>query len=164
MNTPTQMNTIVGFPDRDDAVGDTVGDGLGDAVLGRAEHLHGLGRVLDRHFVEQDGRRLDEEVRRHDREQGGEAVLVVGERIGERRFGGAAARSDEQVDVSDFVAVTDERFADAGACLSWPCLKIPIVGFRPEALLPIWRSSRVRHMPDDLSLLSTPTRSGPVAG
>jgi len=34
-------------------------------------------------------------------------------RVGKRRFGRAAARSHDEVDVSDFVAVTDERFADA---------------------------------------------------
>ena len=41
-----------------------------------------------------------------------EAVLVVGKRVDERGLGGAAARSDHEIDVCHFVAVADERLAD----------------------------------------------------
>ena len=90
---------IVGFAHRNHARRDTVGDSLGDAMLSRAEHLHGLGRILDRHLVEQDGCGLDEQIWRHHREQCGETILVIGQRIRKRRFRRAAARSDDEVDV-----------------------------------------------------------------
>ena len=38
--------------------------------------------------------------------------LLFASALTECRLGGAAARSDDEVDVSDFVAVTDERLAD----------------------------------------------------
>ena len=56
---------------------------------------------------------LHEQIWSDHREQCGETILVVGKRIGKRRFGRAAARSHDEVDVSDFVTVTDEQFADA---------------------------------------------------
>ena len=77
---------IVSFAYRDNARRDTVGDSLGDAMLGRSEHLHGLGRILDRHFVEQNGRGLDEQVRRHNREQRGEPILIVGQGMSQTPF------------------------------------------------------------------------------
>src|SRR6476646_4776735 len=40
----------------------------------------------------------------------GEAVLVIGQSIAKSGLHGAAARTDEQVDMSNFIAVTDERF------------------------------------------------------
>ena len=103
---------VFGLLDRDDAFRDAVGDGLGDAILRRAEHLHGLLGVLDRHLVEQDRVGLDEQVRRDDGEQSGEAVLIVDERIGESGLGRAAARTHQQVDMRDLIALADERFAD----------------------------------------------------
>ena len=90
-------------------------------VLRRAEHLHRLLGALDRHLVEHDGRGLDSEVRRDDREQRREAVLVVDERVGERGLGGAAARPDDEVDVRDFVALADQRFADQQLGDQKPC-------------------------------------------
>jgi hypothetical protein len=65
-----------------------------------------------RHFVVEDRRRLAQKVRRDHREQGGETVFVVGQSIAERLLHGAAARTNQQVDVSDLVAVANERFAD----------------------------------------------------
>ena len=106
---------VVRFVGGDRAVFDTICHGHGDATLGRAEHLHGLLGALDRDLVEHHGRRLGGEVGRHHREQRGETVLVVGQRVGERRFGGGAAGADEQVDVGNFVAVTDQRFTDKHA-------------------------------------------------
>jgi len=113
MDEHTDANEqIVGFANRDHASRDTIGDSFRDAVLGRPEHLHGLGRILDRHLVEQNGRGLDEQVGSHHREQRGETILIVGKGSRERRFGRAAARSNDEIDMSNFVAVPDERFAD----------------------------------------------------
>ncbi len=39
--------------------------------------------------------------------------LLLHQRIGERGLGGAAARPDEQIDMGDFVAFADQRFANA---------------------------------------------------
>jgi len=99
-------------------------------VLGRPEHLHGLGRILDRHLVEQNGRGLDEQVGSHHREQRGETILIVGKGSRERRFGRAAARSNDEIDMSNFVAVPDERFADT-ELVYLAMLKIPIANFLP---------------------------------
>ena len=68
--------------------------------------------VLDRDLVEQDCVRLGQKVRGDDGEKRREAVLVVDQRIGESQFGGAAARSDQQIDMSDFITFADERLAD----------------------------------------------------
>ena len=38
------------------------------------------------------------------------AVLVVGDAIAECNLDGTAARSHDQIDVGDFVTVTDQRF------------------------------------------------------
>lgn len=104
---------IIGFFDRDDAFGDAVGNRLGDRMLRRAEHLDRLLGALDRDLVEQDRVGLGEQVRRDDREKRGEAVLIVDERIRESAFRGAAARTHDQIDMRNFIAVADERFADA---------------------------------------------------
>src|SRR5258708_36517382 len=40
------------------AGGDAIGHGLGNGGLGGAEHLHGLGRPLDRNLGNEDRRRL----------------------------------------------------------------------------------------------------------
>src|ERR1019366_3870663 len=103
---------IVGFGERNNALGDAVGDGLGDAGLGRAKHLNGLLGVLDRDLVEQDCVRLGQKVRGDNSEKRREAVLVVDQRIGESQFGGASARSNQQIDMSDFITFADERLAD----------------------------------------------------
>jgi len=83
---------IVGFAHGDNACRDTVGDSLADSMLSRAEHLHGLCRILDRHFVIEDGRGLAHQVWGYESEQSGETLLVVGKCTGKRRFGRAAAR------------------------------------------------------------------------
>ena len=103
---------VVGLLDRDRAVGDAVGDGLGDRMLRRAEHLHGLLGALDGDLVEHHGRGFGHEVRRDHREERGKAVFVVGQSRGEGRFRGAAARPDDEVDVGDLIAVADQRLAD----------------------------------------------------
>src|SRR4029453_9772774 len=56
------------------------------------------------------------QVRRNDCEQRREAVLVVRERVAERGAGGTRLRPDDQVDVRDFVAIADERFAEKEIC------------------------------------------------
>ena len=86
---------------------------LATRVLRGAEHLHRLLGALDRHLVEHDSGGLDHEIGRDDREQGGEAVLVVAQSVRERSLHGAAAGADEKVDMGDLVAFADKRLADA---------------------------------------------------
>src|SRR5262249_41382009 len=100
------------FSGRDNTLSDGVLNGLGDAVLGRSEHLNGLTGVLDGDLVVKDRVRLAGEVRRDDREKRGEAVLVVRQSVAESRFGSRAARPDNKIDMSDLVAVADKRLAD----------------------------------------------------
>src|SRR5262245_17287632 len=106
---------IVGLVGGDHAFGDGISHGLGDGVLCRPEHLHRLARILDGDLVVKDRRGFAEKVRRNNRKQGGEAVLVVGQGIAERRLDGAATRTEKQIDMGDFVAVTDKRLADTNA-------------------------------------------------
>ena len=107
-----QDAVVVGLVARDDAALDRVDHGARDRRLRRSEHLHRLLRALDRDLVEEDRVGLRRQVRRHDREQRGEAVLVVRERVGERRAGRARLRSDDQVDVRHLVAIADQRLTD----------------------------------------------------
>src|SRR5262249_34074201 len=72
-----------------------------------------------------DGRRFRHQVRGHDREQRGETVFVVGQGVSERRLGGASARSHDEIDVSNFVALANERFPNAQS-----------IDFRHRHLLP----------------------------
>ena len=103
---------VVGLRRRDRALRHRVGNRHRHRVLRRAEHLHRLLGVLDRHLVKEDRVRLHRQVRRDDRQERGEAVLVVGQRMGKRRLGGAAARPDDEIDMGDFVALADQRLAD----------------------------------------------------
>src|SRR5215472_2571941 len=119
---------IVGFVLRDGAVGNGVRHGLGDRVLRRTEHLDGLLGTLDRHLVEQDGIRLAGHVWRQDGEQRGEAVLVVREGVAEGMLCRTAARSDDQVDMGNFVALADQGLADHN--LIDPCHGYRLPGYR----------------------------------
>ena len=60
---------VVGLILRNDALRNAVGDCLGDGMLGRAEHLQGLFGALDGYLIEQNGRWLAEQIRRHHGEQ-----------------------------------------------------------------------------------------------
>ena len=114
MDEHTDANEeVVGLVRRYDPACDTIGHRLGDAALRRAEHLDGLLSVFDGYLVKQDRRGLAHEVWCDHGEQGGKTILVVGERVGKCRFRRAAPRSDHEIDVSNFVAIADERFADA---------------------------------------------------
>ena len=103
---------VVSFSSGDHAFGNRVLNGLGNAVLCRSEHLNGLTGVLDGNLVVQNRVRLAGEVRSDDGEERRKAVLVVRQRVAERCFSSRTARTDNEVDVRDFVAVADERFAD----------------------------------------------------
>ena len=74
--------------------------------------MHGLGGVLDRHFVEHHRIGLADQVRSNHRQQRGETVFVIGERIAESRFRGASARPQNQIDMGNFISVTDQSFAN----------------------------------------------------
>ena len=84
---------VVGFPVNEDAADDDqllalilgnhagfdrIGDGLGDGVLGWAEHLYGLLGTLDRDLGDHDGRRLDGQVWRQNGEQVAVSSLLIG--------------------------------------------------------------------------------------
>jgi hypothetical protein len=73
-------------------------------MLRRPEHLNRLLGALDGHLVEQDGVRLAGHVRRENGQQRGEAVLVVRQGVAEGVLCRAAARSDDQVDMGNFIA------------------------------------------------------------
>jgi hypothetical protein len=79
---------VVGLRGRDRAVFDTVGHGHRDRALRRSEHLHRLFGAFDRDLVEHHGRGFGQQVGRHDGQQRREAVLVVGQGMGERAFDG----------------------------------------------------------------------------
>src|SRR5215470_17856797 len=81
---------------------------LRDRVLGRPKHLYRLLGALDRHLVEQDGCGLAKEVWPYHRQKRREAVLIVREGVRERRFGCAAARTHDEIDMGNFVAVAYE--------------------------------------------------------
>ena len=103
-----QDAVVVDAITRDDAALDRVDHGARDRRLRRPEHLHRLRGALDRDLVEEKSVRLCRQVRRHDREQGAEAVLLVREGMGEGRAGRSRLRSDDQVDVCHFVAFTNQ--------------------------------------------------------
>ena len=98
---------------RNDAFSDRVRNRLGDAMLRGAKHLNRLLGVLDGDLVEQDRVRLDQQVRRNHREQRREAVLVVDQRVRKGFFSRRAARTHDQIDVRNFIAVANQRFANA---------------------------------------------------
>ncbi len=112
MNEHTDADEqIVSLGCRNEAFRNRIGNGLGDGVLGRAEHLHRLLGALDRHLVEQHRVGLGRQIGRDHRQQGGEPVLVVGQAVAKRSLDRTAARTDQQVDVSDFVPIADQRLA-----------------------------------------------------
>ena len=111
MKTPTQMKRSLALS-QGMSRRRRIGHRHGHGVLRRSEHLHGLLRALDRHLVEHHGVGLDEQIRCDHRQQRGEAVLVVGERVRERPLRRRTARTDDEIDVRDLVAVADQRLAD----------------------------------------------------
>ena len=112
MNTPQTITRSSASVGGDRAVGHAVGHGLGDRVLRRAEHLHGLLHPLDRHLGDQ--------------HRGG-----LGDRLGVSTASRLVCPADwlasalanavptgpvllpiKQVDVGDLVALADEGLAD----------------------------------------------------
>ena len=83
MKTPQTMTRSSACGGGDRPVGHAVGDGLGDGVLRRAEHLDGLLHPLDRHLGDQDRRRLGDQVGRQHGQQVGVPGRLVGQRVGE---------------------------------------------------------------------------------
>jgi len=75
---------VVDVPFADDALANRVDDAAGHGRLCRAEHLHGLGRALDRDLVGDDRVRLAGEVGRHHREEVRVTLLLVDEGVRER--------------------------------------------------------------------------------
>ena len=76
------------------------------------KHLHRLLRALNRYLVEEERIGLARQVRTHHCQQSREPILVIRQRVAERRLCSRTARSDDEVDVRDLVAVADERLAN----------------------------------------------------
>jgi len=134
---------------------DAVGHGFGNRVLSRAEHLHGLLGTLDRDLVEQDRRRLAEQIRRYDSKERGEAVLVVRQSVGECRFDRASTRAHDEVDVGHFVTLTDERFTHASS------VDLCHRHLLPGKEKPPSECRNLRHPAERLPLLSASGSNGP---
>ena len=81
-------------------------------MLRGAEHLHRLLGALDRHLVEQDRGRLGGQIGGQNGEKGRKTVLVVGQRVGEGGFRRAAPRTNDEVDMGDFIAIADQQLAN----------------------------------------------------
>src|SRR4051794_5853190 len=96
----------------DHALADRVDDRTGDRRLSRAEHLHRLGRALDRDLVRDVRVRLGRKVRCHDREEVRVALLLVDERLREGVADRPFLRPDDEIDVGDLVALADQGLAD----------------------------------------------------
>jgi len=107
---------VIGFADRDDALGHRIGDRLGDAGLRRAEHLKRLLGALIVTLVEQIVFGLVSRSERRPREELVKPSLLLTRSIGESQLGGRTARSDYQIDMSDFIAFADHRLADQKPC------------------------------------------------
>src|SRR5690606_18618624 len=103
---------VISFVSGNDAFGNSVLNGPSNTGLSRAKHLNGLTGVLDGDLVEHHGARLARQVWSDHCKQRRETVLVVGEAVAESSFSGGATRTDDQVDVRDFITVTDERLAN----------------------------------------------------
>jgi serine/threonine-protein kinase len=100
---------------------DAVGDGLGHGRLSRAEHLHRLGRALDRHLGDEDRGRLAQQVRRQHGQQVRVPLFLVRQRRGESRAHGAVLRANQQINVGDLVAFANQRLADEHGHHSFSC-------------------------------------------
>src|SRR5438874_1019355 len=83
-------------------------------MLRRTEHLDGLLGPLDGHLVEQKGVGFGLQIWCNQRKKRGKSILVVGETIAEGCLDRATARTDQKVDVSNFVAVANQRLAHTG--------------------------------------------------
>ena len=88
-------------------------DRPGHRRLRRAEHLHRLRGALDRDLVGHERVGLRGQVGRNDREEVRVALALVEQSLGERLADGPVLRANQQVDVSDLVALADERLANA---------------------------------------------------
>ena len=102
-----ERKNIVGFVLRDGAVFHAVGDRERDGMLCRAEHLDGLFCALDGDLIEHHRIRTGDQIRRDNRQQRCKAILVIGQGVAERGFDCRTARSNQQVDMSDFVTVAN---------------------------------------------------------
>ena len=99
---------VVGLVRRNGAVFDTFGHRHRHAALRRTEHLHRLFGAFDGHLVEHHGARFAGQVRRDYRQQRGKTVFIVHQTVAESGLCSRAARSDQQIDVRNLVAVTHQ--------------------------------------------------------
>ena len=99
---------VIGFGGGNGAIGNTVGHGLGHTGLGWAKHLNRLSGAFDGHFVEHHGSRLGHQVRGNNSQKGVVASRLVCQTTGKASLCGGATGANEQVDMSNFVAVTNQ--------------------------------------------------------
>src|SRR5690606_20489914 len=91
---------------------DGVSDGLGDRILRRSEHLHGLLRALDGDLRDHHRRRLHRDVRLEHRQEIRVSSLLVCQRVREGVADGAILRADQEVDVGNLIPFACERLTD----------------------------------------------------
>jgi len=121
-----QNAEIVGPALVDDARGNAVHDRPSHRGLGRTEHLHRLLGAFDSDLIEEQRVGLGRKVGSDNGQQGGEAVGVVRERLGERQTRRSGFGADDQVDMCNLVAISDQRFTDK-ELPSHTCLHIRFV-------------------------------------
>ncbi len=91
---------------------DAVRDRFGNGILRRAKHLDRLFRPLDRDLGDHDRGRFDGQIRGQHGEQIAVPLRLRGQRVCERVAHRSGFVTDQQVNMSDFIAITHERFTD----------------------------------------------------
>ena len=108
----TDDDQFVGLVGRNRSLGQAIGHGLGDTLLGRTEHLHGLSGSLDGDLADHHRRRLHGQVRG----QHGQQVAVAGrltcQCIGKGRSDRTALVTDQQVDMGNFIPFAHQGFTN----------------------------------------------------
>lgn len=97
---------------RNDAFADAVRNGFGNRSLCRAEHLQNLLDALHRYLGDHNRRRLDGHVWLENCQKVRVTFALIDQSIGECGANRAVFAANHEVDVSDFVAVSGECFAD----------------------------------------------------
>ena len=117
-------------------LGQAIGDRLGDTLLSRAEHLHGLSRPLDRDLRDHHRRRLDGQVR----SQHGQQIDVTGrlptQGVGEGRPHRTVLVTDQQVNVCNFISIAHQGFANKNRHLGCLLVRCHVNRVRVEGAKP----------------------------
>ena len=108
----TDDHQVVGLVGGNRALGQTICHGLGDALLRRTEHLHGLIGSLDCHLGDHHRRRFHGQVRGEHSQQIDVAGRLIGQGVGERGSNRTILVTDQQIDVGNFIALAHQGFAN----------------------------------------------------